>query len=169
MENWFDSTICVTTDSATQLRRLEQRGVPSELARQRLVKQLPLARKCEVADHVLLNDASPAFLREQVSVLADRLLKTNPLGLPAAFMALPPKSEEDSSKSESTPAKRTTRSRLTRGTKKPPEGRGRQGGGPDRGAAAGACRFQADAEVRTASGRGTGPTASASSGARAGG
>jgi len=78
LENWFDSTVCVTTDSATQLRRLEQRGVPPELARQRLVKQLPLARKCELADHVLLNDGSPEFLREQVSALADRLLKTNP-------------------------------------------------------------------------------------------
>ena len=78
LENWFDSTICVTTDSATQLRRLEQRGVPPELARQRLVKQLPLARKCELADHVLLNDGSPEFLREQVNALADRLTKSNP-------------------------------------------------------------------------------------------
>jgi len=78
LENWFDSTICVTTDSATQLRRLEQRGVPPELARQRLVKQLPLARKCELADHVLLNDGSPEFLREQVNALADRLLKSKP-------------------------------------------------------------------------------------------
>jgi dephospho-CoA kinase len=78
LENWFDSTVCVTTDSATQLRRLEQRGVPPELARQRLVKQLPLARKCELADHVLLNDGSPEFLKEQVNALADRLLKSNP-------------------------------------------------------------------------------------------
>lgn len=76
LENWFDFTVCVTADSATQLRRLEQRGVPPELARQRLVKQLPLARKCELADHVLLNDGTPEFLREQVSALADRLLKS---------------------------------------------------------------------------------------------
>src|SRR6187551_714911 len=67
LENWFDSTICVTTDSATQLRRLEQRGVLPELARQ-----------CELADHVLLNDGSPEFLREQVNALADRLLKSKP-------------------------------------------------------------------------------------------
>ena len=40
LENWFDFTVCVTTGSATQLRRLEQRGIPLELARQRLVKQL---------------------------------------------------------------------------------------------------------------------------------
>ena len=76
LENWFDFTICVTTDSASQLRRLEQRGIPPELAHQRLVKQLPLARKCELADHVLLNDGTPAFLREQVDALADRLLKS---------------------------------------------------------------------------------------------
>lgn len=78
LENWFDFTVCVTTDSATQLRRLEQRGVPPEQARQRLVKQLPLARKCELADHVLLNDGSPEFLREQVNALADRLLSSQP-------------------------------------------------------------------------------------------
>ena len=77
LENWFDLTICVTTESALQLRRLEQRGVPPEQARQRLAKQLPLARKCELADHVLLNDGTPDFLREQVNVLADRLLKTH--------------------------------------------------------------------------------------------
>jgi len=76
LENWFDFTVCVTTDSATQLRRLEQRGVPPDQARQRLVKQLPLARKCELADHVLLNDGSPEFLREQVQALADRLLSS---------------------------------------------------------------------------------------------
>ena len=80
LENWFDSIVCVTADSATQLRRLEQRGVPPELARQRLVKQLPLARNCELADHVLLNDGSPEFLKEQVNVLADRLLKSHPPG-----------------------------------------------------------------------------------------
>jgi dephospho-CoA kinase len=74
LENWFDFTVCVTTDSASQLRRLEQRGVPPGLARQRLAKQLPLARKCELADFVLLNDGSLAFLRDQVSTLAQRLL-----------------------------------------------------------------------------------------------
>jgi dephospho-CoA kinase len=76
LENWFDFTVCVTTDSALQLRRLELRGIPPELAHQRLAKQLPLARKCELADHVLLNDGSTDFLREQVNALADRLLKS---------------------------------------------------------------------------------------------
>ena len=74
LENWFDFIVCVTTESDLQLRRLEQKGIPPELAQQRLAKQLPLARKCELADHVLLNDGSPDFLREQVNALADRLL-----------------------------------------------------------------------------------------------
>ncbi len=73
LENRFDFTVCVTTDSALQLRRLEQRGVPLGIARQRLAKQLPLARKCELADFVLLNDGTLGFLREQVSELARRL------------------------------------------------------------------------------------------------
>jgi dephospho-CoA kinase len=75
LENWFDFVVCVTTESSLQLRRLEQKGIPPELAQQRLAKQLSLARKCELADHVLLNDGSPDFLREQVNALADRLLK----------------------------------------------------------------------------------------------
>ncbi len=73
LENRFDFTVCVTTSSALQLRRLEQRGVPPGIARQRLAKQLPLARKCELADFVLLNDGSLEFLSEQVSELARRL------------------------------------------------------------------------------------------------
>lgn len=73
LENRFDFTVCVTTSSDLQLRRLEQRGVSPEIARQRLAKQLPLARKCELADFVLLNDGTLEFLREQVSELARRL------------------------------------------------------------------------------------------------
>ncbi len=73
LENRFDFTVCVTTSSDLQLRRLEQRGVPPGIARQRLAKQLPLARKCELADFVLLNDGTLEFLREQVSELARRL------------------------------------------------------------------------------------------------
>lgn len=73
LENWFDFIVCVTADLTQQLRRLEQRGLPPELARQRLVQQLPLAKKCELADFVLLNDGSLDFLREQVNALAGTL------------------------------------------------------------------------------------------------
>lgn len=73
LQNRFDFTVCVSTSSDLQLRRLEQRGVSPEIARQRLAKQLPLARKCELADFVLLNDGTLSFLREQVSELVRRL------------------------------------------------------------------------------------------------
>lgn len=78
LEKWFDFIICVSADSAQQLRRLEQRGIPPELARRRLAKQMPLARKCELADFVLLNDGTLEFLREQVDLLAARFLSPAP-------------------------------------------------------------------------------------------
>jgi dephospho-CoA kinase len=74
LNNWFDFTLCVATESGLQLRRLEQRGIAPELARQRIAKQLPLARKCEIADFVIVNDGSLEFLRDQVGLLATRLL-----------------------------------------------------------------------------------------------
>jgi dephospho-CoA kinase len=75
LENWFDFTVCVTADSRQQLHRLQQRGIPPELASQRIARQLPLTRKCELADYVLLNDGSVQFLREQVRQLAAQLIK----------------------------------------------------------------------------------------------
>lgn len=73
LENWFDFTVCVTAHSSVQLQRLAHRGMPAEAARRRLAKQMPLARKCELADFVLLNDGTPEFLREQVESLSARL------------------------------------------------------------------------------------------------
>lgn len=72
LENRFDFVVCVATSSAPQLARLHSRGVPSDLARPRIAKQLALPRKIAAADHVLLNDGSLAFLREQVTWLANR-------------------------------------------------------------------------------------------------
>ena len=78
MENWFDFTVCLTSECATQIRRLELRDIPPELARQRLARQLPLPQKCERADFVVLNDGSPEFLRAQINLLAQRLLQLQP-------------------------------------------------------------------------------------------
>jgi len=70
LENWFDFTVCVASSPPQQLARLEQRGLSRVLAEQRISKQLPLARKIELSDHVVWNDGSEAFLESQV----DRLL-----------------------------------------------------------------------------------------------
>ena len=73
LENWFDFTVCVACAPDRQLARLEQRGLPRVLAEQRISKQLPLARKIELADLVLWNDGSPAFLEAEVDRLVNVL------------------------------------------------------------------------------------------------
>ncbi len=73
LQNWFDFTVCVASDPTVQLARLEQRGFPPSLARQRISKQLPLTQKIKLADFVLLNDGSSDFLRDQVAALVDSL------------------------------------------------------------------------------------------------
>jgi dephospho-CoA kinase len=73
LENRFDFTVCIASDSEVQLARLEQRGVPPPVARLRISKQLPLTQKIKLVDFVLLNDGSPEFLREQVVALASSL------------------------------------------------------------------------------------------------
>ena len=73
LENWFDFIVCVTCAPAQQLTRLEQRGLTRALAAQRISKQLPLARKIELSDFVLLNDGSPEFLHQQIDRLVDAL------------------------------------------------------------------------------------------------
>lgn len=74
LENWFDYTACVTTTSAIQLARLEERGIPKALAVQRISKQLPLVQKIELSDFVLSNDGTLDFLRAQVDALVARLV-----------------------------------------------------------------------------------------------
>ncbi|MBI5770399.1 MAG: dephospho-CoA kinase [Verrucomicrobia bacterium] len=73
LENWFDFTVCVACAPECQLARLEQRGLPRVLAGQRISTQLPLARKVELADHVLWNDGTPEFLEAQVTRLIEVL------------------------------------------------------------------------------------------------
>jgi dephospho-CoA kinase len=73
LENWFDFTVCVACAPAQQLARLEQRGLQHALAEQRISKQLPLARKIELADFVLWNEGSAQFLQDQVDQLVQAL------------------------------------------------------------------------------------------------
>ena len=73
LQNWFDFTICVASHPSVQLARLEQRGLPPSLARQRISKQLPLTQKIKLADFVLLNDGSSGFLRAQAGALVNSL------------------------------------------------------------------------------------------------
>lgn len=73
LEKGFDLAGCVTTTSMLQYARLAERGLPHALAEARISKQLPLAKKVELADFVLSNDGTPEFLRDQVLHLLTRL------------------------------------------------------------------------------------------------
>lgn len=73
LENWFDFTVCVACSPEQQFVRLEQRGLSRELAGQRISQQLPLARKIELADKVMWNDGSAAFLQVQIDSLVASL------------------------------------------------------------------------------------------------
>ncbi|MGH7301550.1 MAG: dephospho-CoA kinase, partial [Candidatus Rokuibacteriota bacterium] len=60
----MDRTVVVTTDPATQLRRLMERdGGSEEAARARVASQMPLAVKARYADHVIDNSGA----REQTA------------------------------------------------------------------------------------------------------
>jgi len=63
----FDALVVVAADEATQVARLRERdGIDEAAARARIVAQLPLERKIEVADFVVRNDGSVEDTREQV-------------------------------------------------------------------------------------------------------
>jgi len=90
LENWFDFTVCVACDPDQQILRLEQRGLNRALAGQRISKQLPLARKIELADFVLWNSGSAEFLEAQVNRLVSVLAPTT---APSPGAELPPRNQ----------------------------------------------------------------------------
>ncbi|MGH7366400.1 MAG: dephospho-CoA kinase [Candidatus Rokuibacteriota bacterium] len=74
----MDRTVVVTTDPATQLRRLMERdGGSEEAARARVASQMPLAVKARYADHVIDNsgarEQTAARVREVYRSLLDDL------------------------------------------------------------------------------------------------
>ena len=54
----FDTVIVVASTPETQLRRIMERGVSEQEARQRLAAQLPIEEKARRADHVIRTEGS---------------------------------------------------------------------------------------------------------------
>lgn len=74
MAKAFAALVVVTVDEATQLRRLMARDGSSEAeAGARIASQLPLAKKIEVADHVIDNSGTPEETNARVRALHDTL------------------------------------------------------------------------------------------------
>ena len=79
----MDRLVVVTTDAATQLRRLMARdGGSEEAARARTASQMPLAVKARYADYVIDNSGPPAQtearVREVYRALLDDLRQRPP-------------------------------------------------------------------------------------------
>jgi len=69
LEKNVDFTVCITCDQEVQINRLTQRGMTPDEANQRISRQMPLVRKVELADYVLLNNGSLLFLKDQIMQL----------------------------------------------------------------------------------------------------
>jgi dephospho-CoA kinase len=61
-----DKIVVVSASEQTQLRRLEEKGISREDARNRIRSQLPLDKKIKSADFVINNDGGPEETRRQV-------------------------------------------------------------------------------------------------------
>ena len=70
-----DKTIVVSASEQTQLRRLAEKGVSREAARNRMESQLPLEEKTRSADFVIDNDGSLDETRRQVEGIYSSLRK----------------------------------------------------------------------------------------------
>lgn len=64
-----DKIIVVSASEQTQLRRLQEKGMSIEDARNRIKSQLPLDRKIKAADFVVDNDGTPEETRKQIKVI----------------------------------------------------------------------------------------------------
>lgn len=70
-----DKIIVVSASEETQLRRLEERGMDKEDARNRIKAQLPLEEKIRFADFVIDNDGSLEETKTQVEKIYSLLRK----------------------------------------------------------------------------------------------
>ncbi len=66
LEKHVDVTVCIAASPRVQRERLRLRGMNDEQANSRTYRQYSIEVKMELADHVVLNDGSERFLREQV-------------------------------------------------------------------------------------------------------
>jgi len=71
----WDAVICVASPRREQLRRLTERGLSEAEAVLRIEAQMPLDRKVGLADYVVANTGALAALEDQVTMVANAILK----------------------------------------------------------------------------------------------
>ena len=72
-ETYFEAVVVVGCSPATQLARLEARGIGHGTAEAMLASQWPIGQKTERADFVIWNDGSLAALGRQTELLSKQL------------------------------------------------------------------------------------------------
>jgi dephospho-CoA kinase len=72
---FVDKVVVVSASAQTQLRRLEEKGMSREDARNRIKSQLPLEKKTKSADFVINNDGPPEETKRQVEEIYSLLRK----------------------------------------------------------------------------------------------
>lgn len=72
LQELFDLTVCVASSPQVQMKRLRARGLSDSQIQWRQQRQLPLPRKMELADVVLLNNGTLQHLNEQLDLLFDQ-------------------------------------------------------------------------------------------------
>jgi len=72
---FVDKVVVVSASEQTQLRRLKEKGMSQEDARNRIKSQLPLKEKIKSADFVINNDGPPEETKRQVEEIYSLLRK----------------------------------------------------------------------------------------------
>ncbi|MGD9897177.1 MAG: dephospho-CoA kinase [Candidatus Methylacidiphilaceae bacterium] len=67
LEGEFERVLCIGCCYATQLRRLQERGLEREEAEARIASQWPMEKKAALSDVLLWNDGSLELLEQQLS------------------------------------------------------------------------------------------------------
>ncbi len=69
LEKHFNYTLCITAHRESQYLRLKEKGWTAEHVQLRMARQMSLDKKTTLADFVICNDGSLAFLSEQMNRL----------------------------------------------------------------------------------------------------
>ena len=77
LEKNFDCVVCVVCELSQRLSRLRNRGLCERQALARNALQMPLLKKVELADIVILNDGSESFLEAQIAYLTNHFLSNS--------------------------------------------------------------------------------------------
>lgn len=75
MASGWHAIICVACSRVTQMRRLNDRGLPGEQAKQRIDAQMSLSYKMATSDYVIFNNGQRSTLERQTDMVINSILE----------------------------------------------------------------------------------------------